>query len=221
MSATVLSTKKLTQPQRSLLINAGLGVVEKDFIQIVPLNFEIPEIPENVIFTSKNAVKAVLANHISEEIKEKRVFCVGDKTAAFLEEEDFEVAEVANYGADLAEIILKKYSQEQFLFFCGKKRHPELPEQLRKNGIVLTEVEVYDTQPAPRKYFRSFDGVLFFSPSGVASFCSENEIGKSIAFCIGKTTASEAKKHTGNIVIANKPSIENVIVQACKIFKTL
>lgn len=220
MSASLLSTKKLTRPQRSLLINAGLGVVEKDFIKIVPLDFSLEEIPENVIFTSKNAVKMILNKDLSNEVRQKKIFCVGEKTAGFLEEEEFNVTEVANYGADLAEIILQKYLNEKFLFFCGKIRNDDLPQQLKQNNVVLTEVEVYDTQPAPRRYDRHFNGILFFSPSGVASFCSENEIGESIAFCIGKTTASEAEKHTHNIVIANKPSIENLIVQAVKKLKT-
>lgn len=217
--ATVLSTKKLTHQQRSLLINAGIGLVERNFIQILPLQFEIKQLPKNVIFTSKNAVKAVLAHKIADRVREKRIFCVGEKTADFLKETGFEVAEIANYGADLGKLLGEKYSREAFIFFCGKKRNPDLSETLKSHAVELTEVEVYDTLPAPKKYDRSFDGVLFFSPSAVKSFCAENELSESIAFCIGRTTASEAEKYTDRIVIANKPSIENVIVQVVKNLK--
>ena len=219
--ATVLSTKKLSEQQRSLLINAGIGVVERNFIQILPLDFEIEELSENIIFTSKNAVKAVLASEKSGEVKEKKIFCVGDKTADFLKSNGFEVIEIASYGEDLARIISERYSSETFLFFCGRKRNPDLPETLKKHAVDLTEVEVYDTVLAPKQYERTFDGLLFFSPSAVKSFSAENEFSGSIAFCIGTTTASEAKKHTDKIVIANKPSIENVIVQAVKKLKEI
>jgi uroporphyrinogen-III synthase len=219
MSATVLSTKKLSPQQKSLLINAGIGVVERNFIKIAPLNFKIENLPENVIFSSKNAVKAILQKEETQLVKQKKIFCVGEKTAAFLSEKGFQVAETANYGADLAKLIIQKYASESFLFFCGKMRNDELPKILKKGAISLTEVEVYDTVLSPKKYERSFDGVLFFSPSGVQSFSSENELSGSIAFCIGKTTASEAKKYTDKVIIANKPSIENVIVQAVKKLK--
>ena len=57
---------------------------------------------------------------------------------------------------------------------------------------------------------------MFFSPSGVKSFSIKNKINNAIAFCIGETTANEAKKITQNIIIANKASIENVLVQVIK-----
>lgn len=219
MSATVLSTKRLSPQQKSLLINSGIGVVEKNFIKITPLDFKIEKLPENVIFSSKNAVKAILDKEDAHLVKEKKIFCVGEKTADFLRKNGFDIAETASYGADLAKLITKKYPSEAFLFFCGKKRNDDLPEMLEKSSVHWTEVEVYDTVLSPKNYERSFDGVLFFSPSAVKSFCLENELSQSIAFCIGRTTASEAEKYTDKIVIANKPSIENVIVQAVKRFK--
>ncbi len=217
--ATVLSTKKLKPAQKQLLINAGIGLVERNFIKIDPLDFELIKLPKNVIFTSKNAVKAILQKDEAQLVKEKNIFCVGEKTADFLRKKGFQITETANYGADLAKVIAENYAAEEFVFFCGKKRNPDLPEMLKKASVNLTEVEVYDTVLSPKRYERIFDGVLFFSPSGVKSFCSENELSGSIAFCIGRTTASEAKKNTDKVIIANKPSIENVIVQAVKKLK--
>ena len=217
--ATVLSTKKLKPAQKQLLINAGIGLVERNFLKIDPLNFEIGKLPKNVIFSSKNAVKAILQKQDAELVKEKNIFCVGEKTADFLRKKGFKITETASYGEDLAKIISEKYAAEAFVFFCGKRRNPDLPEMLKKAAVNLKEVEVYDTVLSPKRYERIFDGVLFFSPSGVKSFYKENELSGSIAFCIGKTTASEAKKYTDKVIIANKPSIENVIVQAVKRLK--
>ena len=58
---------------------------------------------------------------------------------------------------------------------------------------------------------------MFFSPSGVKSFYADNEIENRPAFCIGKTTSSEAKKHTNNVFEAEKTTVESVIEKACKI----
>lgn len=217
---TVLSTKKLKPNQRELLLNRGLGLVEIDFISIVPLPFEIKDIPENIIFTSTNAVKVVLEHPAKEGLRRKNVFCVGEKTAELLRSKGFSLVKIRDYGEELASEIVENHSGEEFVFFCGKKRHAALPEGLKEAGITLTEVEVYDTQPRPKKIDRIFDGMLFFSPSAVKSYCSENDLSKSVAFCIGTTTSAEAKKYTDNIIIASTPSIENVIVQVVKYFKT-
>lgn len=214
MEKSVLSTKKLTGSQQELLLNAGISLVEQDFISIVPIPFELKEIPENLIFTSKNAVKAILDHPKLSQLKGKKCFVVGAKTSELLRANGFSVARIANYGSELAKEICEFHKTEKFLFLCGKTRHPELPKQLRENNIHFSEIEVYNTLAAPKKIDRIFDGILFFSPSGVKSYCSENDLSGSIAFCIGETTASEAKKYTDNIVIATKQSIENVIVKA-------
>lgn len=216
---SVLSTKKLKQNQRELLLNSGIGLVERDFISIIPLNFQIDEIPENIIFTSKNSVKAILDHPSKRQFQQKNIFCVGEKTADFLKKNGFSVIKTANYGEDLASKIVKEHAQENFLFICGKKRHDALPDKLKKAGVHISEVEVYDTEPSSKKIDRIFDGVLFFSPSAVQSFCIENDLSGSVAFCIGTTTSAEAKKHTNNIITATSPSIESVIVQVVKHFK--
>lgn len=216
---SVLSTKKLKPGQRELLLNRGIGLVEMNFISLFPIPFDLKDIPENIIFTSKNSVKAILDHPSKNQLQQKNVFCVGNKTAEFLKENGFQVLKKANYGADLASEIIKEHARESFLFICGRNRHDSLPDGLRKAGMQLTEVEVYDTNLSPKKIDRIFDGVLFFSPSGVKSYCSQNDLSGSVAFCIGKTTSSEAEKYTSNIIVASKPSIENVIVQVVKYFK--
>ena len=214
--ATVLSTKKLSPSQKQLLLNAGIGLVEYDAIQIEFINFKTGAREfKNAVITSKNTAKAIL----KKDLKIGNCFCVGEKTTAFLKENNFNIAEIADYGVNLAQIIVEKYPYEQFTFFCGNERRDELPAILKKNKVNFEELEVYKTSLKPKQFEREFEGILFFSPSGVKSFVSENKLDKSIAFCIGSTTASEAKKHTSKIIIANKPSIENVIVQAVKYFK--
>lgn len=212
---TVLSTKKLTEPQRSLLLQAGIGLVEYNAIAIEEVDFKADEKIENAIITSQNAVKALIDNKVQIE----NCFCVGEKTKEQLEANSYQVEAMANYGKELAEIIVQEYADKKFTFFCGNLRRDELPELLTKNKVDFTEIEVYKTILKPKKFERSFDGVLFFSPSAVESFVKENSLKNTKAFCIGTTTAVEAEKYTNELIIATKPTIENVIVQVVKKLK--
>src|SRR5690606_9230327 len=97
-----------------------------------------------------------------------------------------------------------------------------------KNNIAFEEIKVYNTTLTPKKFERQFEAVLFFSPSGVRSYCEVNLQGglrQHLAgtpptfVCIGTTTASEAKKYTENVAIANATTVESVIAKAVKILK--
>lgn len=212
---TVLSTKILSPAQKNLLLNSGVGLVEYNAIKIEFLDFSCEEIIQNAIITSRNTAKAI----ISRNIQIDHVFCVGDKTASLLHENGYNMLETANYGKELAEKLLGKYRERVFTFFCGDKRMDDIPLVLKKNNINFREIEVYKTHLNPRTFDQQFDGILFFSPSAVQSYMMKNKILSAPAFCIGTTTAAEAKKYTENIIIANRPSIENVLVQVVKKFK--
>ena len=212
---TVLSTKKLALNQKELLLNSGIGLVEYDAINIkfIDFNFEKKTV-RNAIFTSKNAVKAIEKKGLRIE----NCFCVGEKTRAYLEERNFLVLENAENAKDLAIRILKNYKDREFHFFSGDKRRDELPDLFRRNNIKYKEVSVYKTELNPKKFESEFDGILFFSPSGVQSFTQNNKI-SGTAFCIGETTAKESRKHTETIIVATKPTIENVITKVVSHFK--
>lgn len=218
MKAGILSTKTLSPGQKELLLSAGLSLVEQNFIAIRPVEFDPTQRCENILFTSKNAVRIVLDYVPISSFAGKNIFCVGETTADVLKGYGLKVAETAHYGIDLARIICTNYSNQEFLFFCGKKRRSELPVFLRSNGIRLREVIVYDTIPTPKKISRIFEGILFFSPSGVKSYCSMNDLTQSRVFCIGSTTASEVEKFTNRITVAKKPTVENLIVQVVNYF---
>ncbi|MCH4822556.1 uroporphyrinogen-III synthase [Gramella lutea] len=213
--ATVLSTKKLALNQKELLLNSGIGLVEYDAISIIfhALNFKTKKI-ENAIFTSKNALKSIC----KEEIAIENCFCVGEKTSAFARSCGMNVKESANNAKELALKITEQHSNKEFHFFSGNKRRDELPEILKENNINYKETQVYKTELNTKRFHSDFDGILFFSPSGVQSFTVDNILNTS-AFCIGETTANEALKHTENVIVASKPSIENVITKVVSKFK--
>jgi uroporphyrinogen-III synthase len=213
--SSILSTKILTAAQKELLLNANQSFVSYNAIEIEFLDFKIDGDTNYFVFTSQNGVRAFLN---TGDKTRKPAFCVGEKTKLLLLGNGFKVEELAQNSFDLAEIIVKKYKTASFSIFSGNLRRPELTENLQKNNVWYKEYISYRTVLKYKKFDRVFNGVLFFSPSGVQSFTKENSLANSWAFCIGDTTAAEAKKHTKNIVIANKPTVENVLVQAIKHF---
>ncbi|MEL6812329.1 MAG: uroporphyrinogen-III synthase [Bacteroidota bacterium] len=221
MDTLILSTKKLTSSQRELLLNSGLRFVEYDAIAITPLNFEAPKEVENAIFTSKNAVTSILFRDIQIE----NCFCVGEKTKTLLEENGYKVTKSAKNSTELAHFISKIHTNEAFLYFCGKERLDALPNILKTEKIIFSEIKTYKTDLKLKKFEQKWDGILFFSPSGVESYFSSNptleeDVAKCHAFCIGETTATAAKKYTDRVITANTTSVESVIAKTVKTLKT-
>lgn len=211
----ILSTKKLSADQRALLVNSGLTCVEYDAISIELLDFDMPDVIENAIFTSQNAVRSFLKNK-SENTTIGRIFCVGEKTARILTKNGKNVTKIEENASKLATFITNSIKNEQFYFFAGNLQKDDITaiEKTTKNRIF--ELKTYKTRLKPTKFDQIFDGILFFSPSGVQSFTMENKLDLTPAFCIGKTTASEAKKHTDKVLVANNTSVESVIREAVK-----
>ena len=209
----VLSTKKLQPNQKLYLLNAGLAVLEADFISIHYKPFNIPNTAPNLIFTSQNAFKSFLLNEDAGKFKESTVFCVGSKTKAVIEKHGYTVLAFANTAEDLGAIIINGYNRESFTFFCGNMRRDTLPDALANANIHVDEIEVYDTVMSPHTITAKLDGILFFSPSAIESYLSANAVTTETCFCIGDTTAAALAGITNNVVVANKPSVENVIVQ--------
>jgi uroporphyrinogen-III synthase len=215
----ILSTKKLLPNQRLYLLNAGLSVIDANFIGIQHKAFDINTVKASLIFTSRNGVEAFLANPLSVAYLGSNAFCVGPNTRLFLERSGFTVVECTDDAAQLAEAIIKHHAGKSFTFFSGNLRRNELPLALSGAGVDFNEVQVYDTALTPHSITAKPDGIMFFSPSGVVSFLKENTITHEACFCIGQTTAQALNGVTDNIILAHKPSVENVIVQVRNYYK--
>ena len=215
----ILSTKKLDLAQKQLLLDAAITVVEEDFIETKAKKFQFSKVHENLIFTSQNAVHSILQHSKCGELKGKSVFCVGLKTKELLTENGFNVIAYTGYAADLAEIISLIYSKESYTFFSGNLRRDVLPNTLNENGITFNEIEVYETNITSKKITNKLDGILFFSPSAVESYLKLNSIKEEMCFCIGETTAEALENNKiKNIIIADKPLVENVIYEVIEYY---
>ena len=215
----ILSTKTLLDNQREALTNANLNVVEVDFIETKSQAFELNGINDNLIFTSQNAVQSFLLDPKSEDLKTKNVFCVGLKTKILLSENGFNVIAYTGYAEDLAEIITLIYANESYTFFSGNLRRETLPQALKEAKIKFNEIQVYETKLTPQKIKTPVDAILFFSPSGIESYLKENKIKNETCFCIGTTTSSALGGITKNIIIADQPTIEDVIEEVIAEYK--
>ncbi len=215
----ILSTKKLQSNQKQFLLNADFSVIEADFIKISTLPFQIKNKPTLLLFTSQNGVKSVLENHKVNELKQIPSICVGSKTKKLLEDNGFTVLATKEYAEELAPIIQKEFSKENIAFFAGNLRRNVLPDAMNQANIAFDEYLVYQNEESSVKIEAKTNALLFFSPSGIKSYLSQNTITNEMCFCIGTTTADALKGITKNIVIANQQTVENVIIQCINYYK--
>ncbi|MCF8274537.1 MAG: hydroxymethylbilane synthase [Flavobacteriaceae bacterium] len=209
---TVYSTKALTEDQKHLLAHK-ITVKSSDFIK-VSLN-RIPKTVlksnlKNVIITSKNAVEALTTNFSADELKFKNIYCVGRRTKQLIEQKIGTVTHSENSAKNLANYLVDYMEGTEITYFCSNLRLDDLPKILEDNNITVNEVEAYQTVYSSLNVDESTEGIMFYSPSTVQSYILQNKA-KKVAFCIGDTTAEEAKKHFKEVRIAKVPTVESVI----------
>jgi len=202
----------------------GFDGIHVDFIPFIGVRWRTPEEIGNItrpylkfpywIFTSGNAVKAV-----AENVPDKpaaKIYCVGEQTSKSIQRYfgANSIEGVAGSAAELATRIISDGQTGELIFFCGKDRRNELPHILAKSGIKVKEVIVYETVTLNHKVDKRYDGILFFSPSGVKSFFKQNNINQStILFGIGETTISELKVYSINQIIKAEQTSKNTLLE--------
>jgi uroporphyrinogen-III synthase len=232
----VLSTKKL---EPSLIEHAKqnhIEIIDQEFISVKPvLTFEninrfllLLKKPY-AVFTSANAVTSFTCYlHPGDPAYKPlwKIFCLGGKTKeAVLKIRSLKkniVAE-ANNATDLAHKIIEREVKE-IVFCCGDRRRDELPDILKKAGITIHELVVYETVETPSTIATDdIDAILFFSPSAVKSFFSVNQLKKTtVCFAIGQTTASSIADCSDNkIIISESPSQEMMLASVHFYFQNI
>ena len=209
---TVYSTKTLTESQKQLLVHK-ITVKSSDFIKInfnrIPKPFLKPTL-KNVILTSKNAVESLTTNFSPDQLRFNNIYCVGRRTKKLIEQKIGPVAHSEKNAKKLAEYLVEYMEGTEVTYFCSNLHLDDLPKILQENNISVNEIEAYKTVYSPVKVDESTEGIMFYSPSTVKSYMSQNKA-KTIAFCIGETTAKEARKHFEDVRIAKVPTVESVI----------
>ncbi|MBC3758415.1 hydroxymethylbilane synthase [Hyunsoonleella sp. SJ7] len=211
-ATNVVSTKTLSEDQLKLF-HEKVVAKSDDFIKI-SLNRIRPQIfkseIENVIITSKNAVEALITNYSAVELQFKNIYCVGRRTKRLVENKIGKVKYAAKNAKALAEYLVEYIEGTAVTYFCSDIRLDALPTILSENHITVNEVEAYQTKYDGFEVESSIEGVMFYSPSTVESFTRKNK-NEVIAFCIGETTAKEARRHFKDVRVAKVPTVESVI----------
>ena len=208
----VFSTKSLTDEQRHLF-KASVVTDSFDFIKIsfnrLPINLLKSKI-DNVIITSQNAVESIITNCPAEDLQFKNIYCVGRRTKKLIESKIGKVKHSENSAQKLAEYLVEYIDGTEVTYFCSNIRLDDMPKILAENFITVNEVVAYETISDALEIDPKIEGVMFYSPSTVKSFLKKNKPDK-VAYCIGETTAVEARKHFEDVRVAKIPTVESVI----------
>ena len=211
-NANMFSAKGLTQDQLQRF-HDSVKVGSEDFIKIspnrIPQSVFKSEI-KNVVITSKNAVESLLTSVSKDELRFKNIYCVGRRTKRLIENQIGKVKHQASNAKKLAEYLVEYMEGLEVTYFCSDLRMDDLPAILTENNIKVNEVEVYSTKHSPISIDENIEGVMFYSPSTVESYLLKNKADK-IAYCIGETTGTEARKHFKDVRVAKMPTVESVI----------
>jgi uroporphyrinogen-III synthase len=168
------------------------------------------------IFTSVNAVTAIEG----EERPHWKIFSIGEATRRAVSERfgEHTIAGMANSAKELAETIIRSQpgleAPMELWFFCGDRRREELPDRLKAAGWQVHEVIVYQTILTPHRIDKTYDAIVFFSPSAVESFFSMNTIQPHIPlFAIGRTTAAALQQRCSNPVTVSEHPDEKILIR--------
>jgi uroporphyrinogen-III synthase len=190
------------------------------FIEIIPRNDEetksriiaFAKEKRTVIFTSAQAVKVVTA--CLQQKPDWKIYCISRETRSTIESwfGMEAIRKSAENAQALSELIIQAKTKES-LFFCGDHRMDSLPENLKNQGIRLTELIVYETRLTPVRLEDQPDAVLFFSPTAVKSFFSVNALPpETTLFAMGKTTAAILEHFTTNPVYVSSKADKNFVL---------
>lgn len=212
LKPNVFSTKKLTEAQQQKL-NTSVRVDSEDFIKISPNRISpivLKKEVEHVIFTSKNAVESLLTNISATELQFKNIYCVGRKTRRLIQKKIGKVTHFENNAADLGKYLAKHLKDAEVTYFHGNLSLEDLPTILEENNIAVNKIEAYRTKLSGQSIPDSVEGIVFYSPSTIESYLLNNKP-HSVAYCIGETTAKEARKHFKEVKVAKIPDMDSVI----------
>ncbi len=212
LTTTIFSTKQLTEAQLGRFDNA-IRVDSEDFIKISPNR--ISPIPfrkkiKNAVFSSKNGVESLLTNVSPAELQFENIYCVGRKTRRLIQKKIGKVTHFENSAKDLANYLVEYIDGTEVTYFHGNLNLEEIPKILEENNITVNAIEAYQTKLSGKNIDEAVEGVLFYSPSAIESYLIKNKPNK-IAYCIGETTASEARKHFKDVKVAKIPDVDGVI----------
>ncbi|WP_331775682.1 uroporphyrinogen-III synthase [Sulfurospirillum sp. 1612] len=191
------------------------GVINLPMIKINFLQEEIDlDDYDSVIFTSKNAVKAI--QRINQSWIHKEIYSIGTGTSREIEKHHAHpiLTAKSSYGNAFAEEIKDQLKNKRVLFLRAKKVLSDLSTILKTHHVDLDEKVVYETvcqshnkeQQPPRDSI-----IIFTSPSTYQCFIKNFTWDASYkAIAIGSVTASALPSHI-DIHLAKEQTIQSCV----------
>lgn len=217
----ILSTKEIDAALLQTAAASDIEIVTQAFISISFVQTQALRDKVNdllgqriiAVFTSANAVNAVAALGNTARANWE-LYCLPGATIEAVQQHfpNSTIAGTAVSSAALALILLQREAPA-VVFFCGSIRRDELPVTMKAHQVPLEEVVVYETTELKGTANGAFDGVLFYSPSGIKSYFTHNTPAPgTVCFAIGDTTASVLREYTNNTIIASKAATATALV---------
>lgn len=226
----ILSTKLLSESEVSYAATLGLNIKSQAFIDthsdINAIDQELLVALQHkkvtMIFTSQHAVNAV-AQFLHRIPTQWDIFCINGKTQKtllqYVHREQIKGSAIS--AIHLWEVIARFTKNQKLYYCCGNLSLGTLREKLTALQFDFQEVEVYRTIETPYVIDENYNLILFFSPSGVASFVKCNAVTPNIpVVAIGKTTERALQKiGFKNIATALEPTLLAMFLIAQQILK--
>lgn len=224
----ILSTKRIDVALIQSAADSGVQIIPRAFISISyadtpALRARLQELLQSrvsAVFTSANAVKAVAALGDTTQAKWE-LYCLPGATIEAVQEYFPNSTVVANaVSSAILAVILLHQQAKNIVFFCGNIRRDELPVALAQQNVPLEEITVYETTELQNTLAGQYDGILFYSPSGIRSYFANNTPApETICFAIGQTTAGVLREFTQNtIVVSEAATAESLVHTAIHYF---
>lgn len=198
----ILFTKKIVRKIVAEELDEGFNFDFQEMIKITHRRIEPFDLTnKSLIFTSVKAVDSFFENGFKpcEDFSCKRfnkIYCVGKKTKKRLREHGYGTFKHKKHAKDLSEFIIKYAQKEKFIHFCGNLALDILDNSLPMQNISYNKVIIYDTKLLYPEIKKSYDALVFFSPSGVRSYAKYNSFEGKLLFSIGQTTEKEITNYT-------------------------
>ncbi len=214
LSTKILDEAILQQAESKNILIDCIPFIQIETLDTIELQQQVVKAIEKktyLIFTSANAVDAV--SRLINRKPQLKVFCISGKTRNAVEKKfpGSSIVDDAPNGVELAEKIIERQIGSA-VFFCGDKRLNTIPDKFRDNKIQLQELVVYETVLIPTKIEKSYDGILFFSPSAVESFFSVNDsTACKVAFSFAASTHHALQPIISEITVSQTPSEQGML----------
>lgn len=182
-----------------------------------------------LLFTSRNAIRALDVHRERDEALKLPVFAVGETTTRAAQALGFpDVTMGTGTGSDLAELVRQELDPEQgpLVHLAGETLAFDLKGALEKRGFAVRQPVLYRAVPVPQfppealrlLKERSLDGVILMSPRTARTFVALlgqagalTEGKRAICYCLSQAVAEAVAPLGFAVRIAAKPREEDVL----------